>query len=80
MDSSTYTAEALRKVCALLKVATFWKDKLTISTGGRPGLYLITVLGEEHHHIYHQLVGMTEWMVHIGRFDTILAVTPLNRF
>ena len=66
MGSSTYTEEALRKICALLKVVTLRKEKLTSSPGDHPELYSSTPMSEEQQHLYQQLVGIEEWMVQIG--------------
>ena len=60
--SSTYTVEALRKVCKLLKVETFWKYKLPSSTSEYPKLDSIKILDKYHHRLCYHLVGMTEWM------------------
>ena len=80
MVSSTYTTEAIRKVCTLLKVATLRKEKLPSSPGDHPELNPTPLLGEEKHFLYQQLVGMAEQMIQIGRFDFRFTVTPLNRF
>ena len=58
MGSSTYTAEDLRKVYALLNVAILWKEKLPSSPGDHHKLYLSTLLGKEKNHLYQQLVVM----------------------
>ena len=79
MGSSTYTAESLRKVCALLNVATLRKDKFHSSPGNHPELYLSPLLGEEQYRLYQKLVSMSEWMYQIGRFDIRFVVTSLNR-
>ena len=47
MGNSTHIAEALRKFCALLKVANLQKDKLTTSPGDHPELDSSHQLGEE---------------------------------
>ena len=60
MGSSTYTTEALRKVCALLKVAPLREDKLPSSPGDHPELDLSPLLGKEQHRLYKHLVGMEE--------------------
>ena len=80
MSRSTYTEEALRKICALLKVVTLRKDKLTSSPGDHPELYSSPLMSEGKHHFYQHLVGMAEWMVQIGRFEIRFTVTSLNRF
>ena len=80
MSRSTYTDEALRKICALLKVVTLRKDKLTSSPGDHPELYSSPLMSEGKHHFYQHLVGMAEWMVQIGRFEIRFTVTSLNRF
>ena len=80
MGSTTYIAEFLRKVCALLKVATLRKEKLPCSPGDHPKLYLSPLLSEAQHRLYQKLVSMTEWKVHIGRFDICYAVISLNIF
>ena len=72
--------EALKKVCALLKVATLRKEKLPIIPGDHPKLDLSPLLCKEHHCLYQKLVGIEKWMVHIGRFDIRFAVTSLNHF
>ena len=75
MGISTYTAESLRNVYALLKVETLRKDKLPISPGDHPELDLSPLLGKEKHCLYHQLVGMKEWMAQIRRFEIRFEVT-----
>ena len=80
MDSLTYTAEALRKVCALLKVTNLRRDKFPSSHGKYNQLDSSLLLGEEQHCLYQHLFGMAEWMVKIGRFDILFTVTSLNHF
>ena len=77
---TTCITECLRKVCALLKVATLRKEKLLCSPGDHTELDLSTLMSEAQHRLYQQLVGMAEWEVHIGRFDVRYALTSLNRF
>ena len=80
MDSSTYTSESFRKVYKLLKVINLRKEKLPSSTVYHPDLDLCPLLGEDQHQIYHQMIGMAEWMVQIGIFEIHYAVTYLNIF
>ena len=80
MGSSNYTVEALRKVCTILKVVTFRKEKLPSSPGDHPELYLIPLLCEAQHRLYQQLVGMAEWDVQIGSFYIRYALTYLKLF
>ena len=80
MGSSIYTAEWFRKFCVILKVTTLHKWKLPISPGDHPKLYSSPILGKEKHPIFQQISGMTDWMVQIGRFEILSAVTALNRF
>ena len=61
--SYTYIKECLSKVCALLKVTIFWKDKLPCSPSDHPELDSSPLLNKNQHHLYHQLVGMVEWVV-----------------
>ena len=63
--SSTYTVEALRKVCVLLKVSTFQKETFPSSPGDHPELDYSPLLGEEQHRLYQHLVGILSWMVQI---------------
>ena len=63
MGSSTSTAEALRKVYALLKVTNLWKQKLPSSPVNHIELDSIIPMGEEHHRLCQHLVGIAEWMV-----------------
>ena len=79
MVSYTYTEEALRKVFALQKVATFQKGKLPSSPGDHPKLHLSPLLGNAQYCIYQKLVVMKEWMVQIGSFEIRFSVTSLNR-
>ena len=67
------------KVCALLKVTTLLKEKLTFRPGDYTELDLSPLLCEVQHCLYQQLVGMEEWAVQIGRFDIRYALTSLNR-
>ena len=80
MGSTTYIAECLRKVYALLKVATLRRDKLPCSPGDHPELDSIPLLSDTQHRLYQHLVGMAEGAVQIGKFDICYALTPLNRF
>ena len=80
MGIYTYTSEYLRKVCAILKVATLRKEKFPIRPGDHPELYLSNLLVKEQHSLYNHMVGMAEWMVRIGRFDIHFTVTHLNHF
>ena len=68
------------KVCAILKVVTLLKEKWTRSPGDHTELYWSTLMSEGKHHLYHQLVGMEEWMVQIERFDIRFAVNSLKSF
>ena len=52
MGSTTYITEFLRKVCALIKVATLWKEKLTCRPGDHPELYSIPLLIEAQNRLY----------------------------
>ena len=45
MGSSTYNAEALKKVCVLLMVASLRREKFTIITGEHPELDSSSILG-----------------------------------
>ena len=80
MCNSTYIMEYLWKVCALLKVTTLRKEKLTGSPGDHPGLYSSTLLSEAQHRLYQHLVGMSEWEFQIGRFDICHTLISLKRF
>ena len=80
MGSYSYIEEFLRKVCALLKVATLRKEKLTCSPSDHPELDSSPLLNEAEHRLYQQLVGMAEWVLQIGRFDIRYALTSLNLF
>ena len=80
MGSTTYIAECLRKVCALLKVATLQKEKFPCSPGDHPKLDSSTLLSEIQHPLYQQLVVMSEWAVQIGKIDILYALTSLNIF
>ena len=80
MGSYTYIKECLSKVCALLKVTTFRKEKLPCSPSDHSELDSSTLLNEAQHRLYHHLVGMIEWAVQIGRFDICYALTSLNQF
>ena len=80
MGSSTYITKFIRKVCALLKVDTFWKDKFPCIPGDHPKLDLSTLLCESQHCLYQQPIRMAEWDFQIGRFDICYALTSLNRF
>ena len=46
MGFTTYITECLRKDCALLKVTTFHKEKLSCSPGDHPELDLSPILSE----------------------------------
>ena len=78
MGISTYITECLRKVCTLLKVTTLQKDKLICSPGDHPKLHSSTLLWEEQHCFYQQLVGMAEFYVQVGRFEICYTLTSLN--
>ena len=80
MGSSTYITKFIRKVCALLKVATTWKYKLPCSPGDHPDLDLIPLLCDEQHLLQQHLVGMSEWAVQTRSFYICFTLTPLNRF
>ena len=80
MGSYTYIKECLSKVCALLKVTTFRKEKFPCSPSDQSELDSSTLLNEAQYRLYQQLFGMIEWAVHIGRFDIRYALTSLNRF
>ena len=80
MGSSTYITKCLRKVCALLKVATFGEYKLPSCPGYHPELDSSPLLCEKQHCLYQQLFGIAEWAVQIVRFDIRFALTSINRF
>ena len=72
--------ECLRKVYALLNVATLRKEKFPCSPGEHPELDSIPLLSETQHRLYQHLVGTAEWAVQIGKFDICYDLTSLNRF
>ena len=80
MVSSAYIKEYLSKFCALLEVTSLQKEILPCSPSDHPENDKSSLLGETQHLLYHQLVGMAEWAVQIGRFDIRYALTSLNRF
>ena len=78
MGSYTYIKECLSKVCALLKVTSLRKEKLPCSPRDHPKLDSSPLIDENQHRLYHNLVGMAEWAVQIGRFDIFYALMSLN--
>ena len=74
MGSSTYIAECLKKIYAILKVTNLRKYKLPCSPGDHPKLDSSPLLCEAQHCLYQQLVSMAEWAIQIGR------LTSCNRF
>ena len=74
MGSTTYITEFHRNACALLKVATLRKDKLTCIPGDHPELYSSPILSEAQHRLYQQLFGMVQWEVQIGRLEGISSI------
>ena len=78
MGSTTYITECLRKLYALLNVATLRKEKFPCSPGDHPELDLSPILSEAQHRLYQQLDVMAEWAVYIRRFDILYDLTSLN--
>ena len=78
MGSTTYIAKCLRRVCALLKVATLRREKFPCRTSDHNKLDFSTLLSEAQHRLYKNLVGMADSEVQIGRFDICYALIYVN--
>ena len=76
MESKTYIKECITKIKDLF--GTITKSRVLMSPGNHPETDSSPCLTPDDKELYQMLIGMSMWVIMLGRFNIMLAINVLS--